>query len=233
MNRHYLSSSKMVRNRQQGISLIEMMIALVLGLIVVSAVLNVFVGSNRSASFSSGLQTMQENGRHGIQILQRGIRRAGFHPTGSIEPFDMAGSSASSIKVRLAAPQDCNGEPTGADGVAENTYSFSTATSQVTCTGSSASATAMPLVDGVEEFQILYGHDSTGDGFVDQYIEYDATVSPYDIKSVRFALLVSSIEPIRTRAVTQTHVVLNKEVTKSDRIARNVFTTTILLRNSR
>ena len=219
---------------QAGISLIEMMIALVLGLIVVSAVFNVFIGSSRSASFSDGLRTMQENGRHGIQVLQKGMRRAGYHPSGGVEPFDIAASSGTSISVRMAALTDCNGQSTAAEaGIATNTYVFDATNKQVTCEGGTAAATVMPLIDYVDAMQILYGEDTSKDGVADQYVAYRSTLNPYDIKAIRFALLVNSVEPIRTRAISQTHVVLNEEFSSNDRIARNVFTTTVLLRNSR
>ena len=44
-------------NRQNGLTLIEMMIALVLGLILVSALINIYVGSTRSSNFTRGLQS--------------------------------------------------------------------------------------------------------------------------------------------------------------------------------
>lgn len=230
-----LEKNRSVRaRRQSGLSLIEMMIALVLGLIVVSAVLNVFVGSNRSAAFSNGLRAMQENGRHGIQVLQKGIRVAGYRPAGSIEPLNIAKSGPSAVSIRVAASFDCNGQSTATNaGIAENTYSFDSTNQQVTCTGSSATPTAMPLVDGVENFRVLYGLDVNGNGQADQYVPYSATLSAFDIRAVRMALLVSSVSPIRSRSVAQTHVVLDDETSTNDRIARNVFMTSVLLRNSR
>jgi len=222
------------RKRESGISLIELMIALVLGLIVVSAVFNVFIGSSRSSTFSDGLRSLQENGRHGISVLQRGFRKAGYHPNGPIEAFLVGQSSDSAIAVQSFAATDCNGESTAAnDGIAVNTYTFDGANNQITCTGSSASPTAMPLVDAVDGFQILYGVDSNMDGSVDSYNTYDASVSSFDVKSLRMAILVNSVEPIRTRAISETHALLTQEIATNDRIARNVFTTTVLLRNSR
>jgi type IV pilus assembly protein PilW len=67
-----------VRSKQAGFSLIELMIALVIGLILVAGVLQVFVGSTITYSMQSGLSKIQENGRFAISFLSRDIRQAGF-----------------------------------------------------------------------------------------------------------------------------------------------------------
>ena len=54
-----------------------------------------------------------------------------------------------------------------------------------------------------------------------------------EIAALRFALLVNSGTSIRSRVRNETHVVLDQEVTSNDRFAREVFTTTVKLRNRR
>jgi len=149
---------------QKGLSLIELMIGMVLGLIVIAAVLNMYTGSTRSARFSEGLQSMQENGRYGVSVLQRGLRLAGYSPGGRLSPFDIGRSSRTQITVRQMQPFDCNGastEPT--KGLAVNTYRFDDPGNRITCTGNQAGATAMPIVEGVDGFRILYGIDDNDD----------------------------------------------------------------------
>ena len=87
-SRQRVQPSRLPRKKQAGLTLIEMMISLVLGLIIVSAVVNVYMGSTRSSRFTSGLSSMQENGRYGVSALQRGIRMAGYSPGRRIAPFD-------------------------------------------------------------------------------------------------------------------------------------------------
>ena len=48
---------------QQGITLIELMIALVIGLLATGAMLKVYVDSSRLYRFNEGLARIQENGR--------------------------------------------------------------------------------------------------------------------------------------------------------------------------
>jgi len=219
---------------QRGMSLIEMMIALVLGLIVITALLNMYVGSSRSAAFSEGLRTMQENGRHGIQVLKRGIRLAGYSPDVRIPAFDIANSGNDKLIVRMVAERDCNGVATAAvGGIAVNTYELDAGNEQITCQGNSVTASKMPLVDGVENFRILYGIDEDNDGFPERYRTHDQITDPLRIRAIRLALLVTSQTSIRTRAVAETHVLLDQEIAMNDRKARHVFSTTVLLRNLR
>ena len=63
---------------QQGITLIELMIALVLGLLATGAMLKVYVDSSRLYRFNEGLARIQENGRFGLEFIRRDARMAGF-----------------------------------------------------------------------------------------------------------------------------------------------------------
>lgn len=61
----------------RGFSLIEMMIAMVLGLILILGLVQVFAASRASYALSEGLSRVQENGRFAMDFLQRDIRMAG------------------------------------------------------------------------------------------------------------------------------------------------------------
>ena len=95
---------KFNRRKQQGLSLVELMISMVLGLIVVSGLFNMYLGSNRSSQFSNGLQQMQENGRYGVSTLQKGFRLAGYSAGEIVEPIDIAASDDSTVVVKCVRP---------------------------------------------------------------------------------------------------------------------------------
>lgn len=223
------------RHRQSGLSLIELMITLVLGLIIIAAVFNMYTGNSRSARFTEGLQSMQENGRYGVSVLQRGLRLAGFSQSGYIDAFDIANSGANKIVVRSQQAFDCNGGDTATTaGLAVNTYRHDAANKQLTCEGNVAGAVEMPIVEGVDEFRILYGIDSDGDETTSepqQYIAYNNAIDPAQVVSLRFSMLVNSGNPIRTRKTNKTYVVLDQQVPTDDRIAREVYSSTVKLRN--
>ena len=63
---------------QQGITLIELMIALVIGLLATGAMLKVYVDSSQLYRFNESLARIQENGRFGLEFIRRDARMAGF-----------------------------------------------------------------------------------------------------------------------------------------------------------
>ena len=78
---------KMLRH-QQGMSLIELMIAMVLSLVVVYFVMQILIGSNQTASLADTLTQSQETGRFSISYLNRSALRAGYDPEGGdLQPF--------------------------------------------------------------------------------------------------------------------------------------------------
>lgn len=230
----YLNSGA-IRKRQAGLSLIELMITMVLGLIIIAAVFNMYTGNIRSARFTEGLQTMQENGRYGVSVLQRGLRLAGYSQDGYIDAFDIENSDKDTIVVRSQQAFDCNGGDTvSTDGLAINTYRHNDVTKELTCEGNVVGAVQMPIVEGVDEFSILYGIDADDNDttFEPQlYIPYNNTIDPSQVVSLRFSLLVNSGKPIRTRDISKTYVVLDEQVPSNDRFAREVYSSTVKLRN--
>ena len=217
---------------QSGLTLIELLIALVLGLIIVSAVINVFAGSTRSARFTGGLLSIQENGRFGVQVLTRELRRAGYSADSELAPFDFSLTAEDELVLQEQKSTDCNGQPTPS-GIAVNTYSLDVTTAQIVCRGNSASAFDMPLVEEVYGFRILYGVDLNDDRIPEQYVPFDSTLDPLKIESVRFAMLVGSDRPLRKNELEEIHMLLDVPVYSNTRFFYRVFTSTVVLRNRR
>ncbi|WP_374318373.1 PilW family protein [Pseudoxanthomonas kaohsiungensis] len=69
--------SSSFRRRQAGLSLIELMIALLIGSILLIGLVQVFGASRTAYQTSEGLARVQENARFAIDYLQRDIRMAG------------------------------------------------------------------------------------------------------------------------------------------------------------
>lgn len=64
--------------KQKGLSLIELMIAITLGLILLTGVMQVFLSSKMVFSSQQALSRVQETGRLAIEFLSRDIRMAGY-----------------------------------------------------------------------------------------------------------------------------------------------------------
>ncbi|HED34773.1 MAG TPA: prepilin-type N-terminal cleavage/methylation domain-containing protein [Gammaproteobacteria bacterium] len=64
--------------RQQGLTLIELMVALVISLIILAGLYTVYSSNKMAYQRSSGMAQVQENGRFTLDFLTRSIRLAGF-----------------------------------------------------------------------------------------------------------------------------------------------------------
>jgi len=88
------------------------------------------------------------------------------------------------------------------------------------------------LVEGVENMQVLYGEDTDGDRTADAYREADNVADWGQVVSARISLLVRSPENSLPEPETNTFDVGGVDVDPvDDRRLRQVFTTTITLRN--
>ncbi len=86
------------------------------------------------------------------------------------------------------------------------------------------------LVEGVEQMQILYGIDTTNDGFPNQYVNFDNVADVNAVIAVRVQLLVRS----DTGAGVEGAQTINFDggvLNFNDNRLRQVFTTTVALRN--
>jgi len=73
--------------KQQGISLIELMIAMTLGLFLIGGVIQIFLSTQQSYRLQSGLSRMQENGRFAMEFLARDIRKGDYW--GCVQSIDI------------------------------------------------------------------------------------------------------------------------------------------------
>lgn len=64
--------------KEYGFSLVELMVAMVLGLLLTAAVLQMFMSAKRTYEFQQELSRIQENGRFAMEFLTRDIRGTDF-----------------------------------------------------------------------------------------------------------------------------------------------------------
>ena len=64
--------------REAGLSLIELMIAMLVGLILIGGVLSVFMSSRKSYGVNGAMGQIQENGRFAMNFIDRDTRMAGY-----------------------------------------------------------------------------------------------------------------------------------------------------------
>lgn len=84
-------------SRQHGLSLVELMIAVTLGLLVIASVTLLFVKNNRTRTEMQKTSQQIENGRYATQLLSEDLRLAGYY--GELNP--------ASITVPTSMPNAC------------------------------------------------------------------------------------------------------------------------------
>ncbi len=83
--------------RQRGFTLIELMVALLLGLLVVAAAGSIFMSNRRVYGASEAVNRIQENQRAAFELIARDIREAGMNPCSRF-------NAANPITVQITAP---------------------------------------------------------------------------------------------------------------------------------
>lgn len=101
---------------QRGFSLVELMIAMTIGLFIIAGVGQIFLSSRAAHNTQERLSNLQENGRFALVFLQRSLRQAGFPRSAAVNPFI---STPSDTTCPTATSIDCT---------PDNTLATSTAT---------------------------------------------------------------------------------------------------------
>lgn len=132
--------------------------------------------------------------------------------------------------------RDCLNRAIDANVMATNTLSL-TANNELQCQASNASASpnnsTQILLNGVENFQVLYGEDVNGDGSADRYVPSDFPyLSMNNVVSMRVAFLLRSNEQVKVTPTTTTYNLLGTGyTTPSDRYLRQQISFTVGFRN--
>ncbi|WP_298611196.1 PilW family protein [uncultured Thiothrix sp.] len=69
--------------RQRGFNLIELMIAMVIGLFIMGGVISLFISNRQTFQSNQGIFQIQESMRMAFEILSRDLRHTGFTPCGN------------------------------------------------------------------------------------------------------------------------------------------------------
>lgn len=254
----------MRRSIQKGMTLPELMISITIGLFLTGGMIQVFLSTKGSYSLQERLGDLQENGRYAQYFLQRSIRMAGYPKSAGAfairydgaNPTQDGGANADDrITIEFEAPLngwvDCVGQTVAAGAtITESFYierepnaalSAENQQNRLMCAVTSTTnpaVQAQPLLEGIENMQILYGVDDTtadgvpaaqgntvnnsGWGYANQYLRADQVaalggtlnINWGRVVSVRIALLVSAMEPVYggdddANALTRTFTLLD------------------------
>jgi len=249
-------------SRQKGLSLVELLIAMVLGLLLTVGALQMMLSSQTIYNTTDTLSRIQENGRFSLNFLAKGIRMAGHNSTedkdadgkvfwdgacGASDPCTANGAGTDSDQIGVlmdpSDDNDCQGNNVGADKVIVNVYSVADLDNDqinsLYCQGYNLSTgawygNAQPLVDGIENMQILYGvSDPLANNSITSYISADDVGDWASIGAVRIGLLVNNGQ-VAGNGENETrnfNLLDSPTITTTDRHNRQAFTTTVTINN--
>jgi len=179
--------NRIIRNRNDGFTLIEILVALSISLVLIGGMFSVLLSSKQSYLRKDSLNQMQENLRVASNLLRNVLSmtesvREGSHQDGIIVAY----SGGTGVF-------NCLGQPVSSGTIISYFYVKKSA---LYCSSAYpiAPGSQQPLVEGIAAMQVQYGMDSDDDGQVDGYAE-----SPGDLNavvSVRITLrLLDSASP--------------------------------------
>lgn len=90
----------------RGLTIVELMIAMVMGLAVLAAVLNLFVHHNRTNAAQQEVAYAQQNIRAAMDLMTRDIRGAGYNPTDAAGFSGILAADDDTIRIQT----DLNGD---------------------------------------------------------------------------------------------------------------------------
>jgi type IV pilus assembly protein PilW len=195
-------SAKMGR-RQAGFTLIELMTAMVIGLTLILGTATIFDAFLRSSRFQQAVAAQTDSGRYALDRMAREIRMAGYRTQAWLRPaisnaitLEDGGTNPDAITVRYEGNVDCAGNATVGP-VFLVTNRFDVNNGNLRCNNE-------VIVTGVEDFQILLGEDTDGDGASNRIVPPGATgLDPTRVDSVRVHVLMATTSN-RIQRVPQT-----------------------------
>ena len=213
------------RRAQAGFSLLELLIAMTLGLLLVVGIGTIFVGSNQSYNVQEENSRIQESGRYALDIIGRSLRQAGADAPINTNPAALTVecvapvctaingtnntvnngiNNTDTLAVQLYANPDENNPGVGW-GTRDCTGGFVATGALMTNTfamnGTDLRCTGsvggvQPLLPDIEDFQVLYGVDAAGnDQSADLYTAAPNAAQLPNVVSVRVCVLVRSTNP--------------------------------------
>ncbi len=220
--------------KQRGISLVEIMVALVAGLLMLAGVIQIFLANKQTYRINEAAARIQENARIAMELLGRQVRMVGYRNDPS-QSFSSAFPNVSfagyvfndgevvrgtdkEVVLRYQADgliRDCGNGHTPAAGSIVNTRLYvDMDETELKC---QTGAATQPLLSDVADMSVRYGVDSDGDGTANRYDRADGVSDWSQVVSLRLTLTFQSSGA-------------NTSVTSGKRLQKT-YTTTIGLRN--
>tara|TARA_A100001391_G_scaffold2326_1_gene2284 strand:- start:33936 stop:34679 length:744 start_codon:yes stop_codon:yes gene_type:complete len=199
-------------NHMAGFSLVELMVAMVLGLLITAAAVSLFSTNQRTFALQQAMSEAQEQGQLAMRFISQDLQLTGYvsdlvgsvdYPGVNLEAVgdipasaDSANGSNDRLTISHHGRADCTGSTLTPTVMTEvvNSY-WVDDDGNLKCRGSLSTDSVILLKD-VRSFQVLYGIDQTEDrvAFASRYVKAgDVGVNP--VVAVKIALLLEKPLP--------------------------------------
>lgn len=188
------------RRPQSGLTLIELMITMTLGMILMLAIGQIFMSSRFTHTSTTENARMQENARFALALLERELRMAGFKRyestgvfTGATPPIAVSdgtglnnsdevtvrfyGSDGTTVGTADNTVFNCIGESASLNQLVVDRFYVATGSNgepSLFCASVRPSDTTVTttteLINGIESMQFLLGEDTGADKSVERYL---------------------------------------------------------------
>lgn len=114
-----VTSDRQAHGRQRGVTLLELMVALLISSLLILAMVFLFLSGRSSFLFQEQVARQQENGRFAWQLITRELQQAGYFPKVWDRPrvgfaiagtTNGAGTGSDSITLQYESDRDCYGD---------------------------------------------------------------------------------------------------------------------------
>jgi len=206
---------------QKGLSIIELMVSITIGIFIVMAMISLFVNAKQSYRLNENMARLQENGRFAMSFISRDLRMTDYRACvlqevnrldDAISGQNETGVNGSDTVTIRWQSNACNDTLT----TVTTSYSIQTGFTGNPALFRSVDGVSEELVEGIENLQMLFGEDTDNDNIPNYYVSAENISDMAQAISVRITLIARTLEANLT--------------TNGGRITRS-FTSTITLRN--
>ena len=238
---------------QRGISIVEIMVGLAVGLVLLAGIASLVVGSRQTSRVERNLLEMQAIGRVAVELVSREVRKAGYRSNreralrdifpAAAAPFTSAAAvvagltAGNGVFVRYQGSgdnwtTDCLGNAI-ADGQ-ELWQTLWLEGGELRCRArnmSTSTDATLALIPQLEALSVTFGTDDDGDGFTDTYRDSTAVADWSRVSSVNVQMRVVSGEDGLADTAQPYLGFDGAAVTPDDRRLRRTYAVVVALRN--
>jgi type IV pilus assembly protein PilW len=158
------------RSRARGFTLVELMIALVIGLFIAGGLFTLVQAMKRTTTMQAGLSNLQDNERMAMSLIANVVQSAGFYPNpllNSSSTFFLAAASPGTYTAgqTMTAGQSMSGVDVSGSSKLVSRYTSAGADTVLSCTGSTSATqvtwTATMRVDTANKNLVCDLYDGT------------------------------------------------------------------------